>query len=248
MFNYLKFAVYQIFSFSASIPKLNKINKNPDNFTNKEIYDFLHKHANKSLNLVNINITIKGKENIPDEPVLFICNHSSMLDSFILCASIDRPIGCIIADEPVWRSIPIVSNWAKLTKCVYINRQDNREGIKSINEAANNIINGQSMAVFPEGDLTWVKDPDAIISEFRNGSLKIAYKSKCPIVPFVIKNSRHTYEGYQPIGKINSKNVEVEFLPPVYEHIENPKLKTTILGNSIREKMIYSINKFNEKN
>lgn len=248
MYNYLKFAICQIFSFSASIPKLNKIKKNPDKFTNKEIYDFLHNHASKSLNLVNINLNIKGKENIPDEPVLFVCNHSSMLDSFILFSSIDTPMGCIIADEPVWKSMPIVSDWAKLTKCVYINREDNREGIKSINEAANNIINGQSMAVFPEGDLTWVKDPDAIISDFRNGALKIAYKSKCPIVPFVIKNSKNTYEGYKPIGKINSKDVEVEFLKPIYEHIENPKLKTTILGDSIREKMIASINKFNEKN
>ena len=246
MLNYLKFSTYQIFGFSCSIPKLNKIKKNPDNFTNKEIYDFLHKQAKKSLKLVNINLTINGKENIPNQPVLFICNHSSMLDSFILFASVDRPIGCVIADEPVWRSMPIVSSWAKLTKCVYINRQDNREGIKSINEAANNILKGQSMAIFPEGDLTWVKDPDALISEFRSGALKIAYKAKCPIVPFVIKNSRHTYEGYQPIGKINSKDVEVEFLPPIYEHIENPKVKTTILSESIRKEMIDSINKFNQ--
>ena len=49
MFNYLKFATYQIFGFSCSIPKLNKIKKNPDNFTNKEIYDFLHNQADKSL-------------------------------------------------------------------------------------------------------------------------------------------------------------------------------------------------------
>ena len=59
MLNYLKFATYQIFGFSCSIPKLNKIKKNPDNFTNKEIYDFLHKQAKKSLKLVNINLTIK---------------------------------------------------------------------------------------------------------------------------------------------------------------------------------------------
>ena len=52
MLNYLKFATYQIFVFSCSIPKLNKIKKNPDNFTNKEIYDFLHKQAKKSLKLV----------------------------------------------------------------------------------------------------------------------------------------------------------------------------------------------------
>ena len=82
MLNYLKFATYQIFGISCSIPKLNKIKKNPDNFTNKEIYDFLHKQAKKSLKLVNINLTINGKENIPNQPVLFICNHSSMPVSY----------------------------------------------------------------------------------------------------------------------------------------------------------------------
>ena len=216
MFNYLKFATYQILGFSASIPKLNKIKKNPNNFTNIEIYDFLHHQAKNSLKKVNINLNIKGKNNIPNIPVLYICNHASMLDSFILFTSVDEPIGCVVADEPVWRSMPIVSTWAKLTKCVYINREENREGIKSINEAANNILNGQSMAIFPEGDLTWVKDPNAVISDFRNGALKIAYKAKCPIVTLVIKNSKGTYEGFQPIGKINSNSVEVEILPPIY--------------------------------
>lgn len=248
MFNYFKFATYQILGFSASIPKLNKIKKNPDNFSNIEIYDFLHNQAKNSLKKVNINLNIKGKDNIPNIPVLYICNHASMLDSFILFTSVDKPIGCVVADEPIWRSMPIVSDWAKLIKCVYINRKDNREGIKSINEAANNILNGQSMAIFPEGDLTWVKDSKAIISDFRNGALKIAYKAKCPIVPLVIKNSKGTYEGFQPIGKINSKNVEVEFLPPIYEHIENPKLKTVELGDYIRNKMIESINEFNKNN
>lgn len=247
MFNYLKFATYQIFGFSSSIPKLNKIKKNPKDFTNTQIYDFLHNHAKKSLQKVNIDLTIKGKENIPTGPVLYVANHSSMLDSFILFASVDESIGCVIADEPVWKTMPIVSTWAKFTKCVYINRHDNREGIKSIKEAADNILHGQSMAVFPEGDLTWVKDPNAIISDFRNGALKIAYKAKCPIVPFVIKNSKGTYEGYQPIGKINSKNVEVEFLKPVYSHIENPKLKTIELGDFIKNEMINSITQFNEK-
>ena len=86
------------------------------------------------------------------------------------------------------------------------------------------------MAIFPEGDLTWVKDPNSLIADFKPGSLKIAYKANCPIVPMVIKNSRSTYEGYQPIGKISSQNVEVEFLDPIYDHIENPKIKTVELG------------------
>ena len=246
MFNYIKFALFQIFGFLLSIPELVKLKINEKKYTSIEKFKFIKSHAKKSLDLVKIKIKIIGKEKVPQEEVLFVLNHASMLDSYILVSSIVKPIGVIIADVPTWRHLPIVSHWLNMMKCVYINRENNREGIKSINEAANNILKGQSMAIFPEGDLTWVKDPDALISEFRSGALKIAYKAKCPIVPFVIKNSRHTYEGYQPIGKINSKDVEVEFLPPIYEHIENPKVKTTILGESIRKEMIDSINKFNQ--
>lgn len=247
MFNYIKFAIFQIIGFSLSVFKLKKFLKFPDKFTMENKFCFLQKQAKNSLNLVNINVNEVGKNKIPKEPVLFVVNHSSMLDSYILVSSVDRPIGCVIADEPVWKSIPIVSKWASIIKCVYVNRHDNREGLKSIIEASNNIKNGQSMAIFPEGDLTWVKDNKSLVSEFKSGALKIAYKANCPIVPIVIKNSKETYHGYKPFGKIKSTNVEVEFLDPVYDHIENPKIKTIDLGEHIRKGMIESILNFNFK-
>lgn len=247
MFNYIKFALYQIIGISLYLPVLIKMKKNPSKYTVNDLFKFLHKHTNKSLNFVNINLNVIGKEKIPKEPVLFVINHSSMLDSFILMASVDRPIGCVIADVPVWKNFPIVSDILKGIKCVYINRENNREGIKSINKASENILSGLSMAVFPEGDLTWVKDPNALISDFRSGALKIAYKAKCPIVPMVIKNSKHTYEGYEPVGKIHSADVEIEFLDPLYDHIENIKLKSVELGEDIRNSMISKIEEFNNR-
>lgn len=245
MFNYIKFVLYQILGILLYLPTLIKMKNNPHKYSIDDVFKFLHNHAKKSLNSVNINLNIIGKEKIPKEPVLFVINHSSMLDSFILASSVDRPIGCVIADVPVWKNIPIVSDLLKGIKCVYINRENNREGIKSIKEASENILSGLSMAVFPEGDLTWVKDSNALVSDFRSGALKIAYKAKCPIVPMVIKNSRHTYEGYEPVGKINSANVEIEFLDPIYNHIENPKLKSIELGNDIKNSMIKKIKEFN---
>nr|WP_250675668.1 lysophospholipid acyltransferase family protein [Paeniclostridium ghonii] len=245
MFNYIKFVIFQIIGFSLSIFKLKKFLKFPNKFTMKNKFSFLQNQARNSLKLVNINVNVLGKDKIPKESVLFVVNHSSMLDSYILVSSVDRPIGCVIADEPIWKNIPIVSKWAAIIKCVYINRDDNRKGLKSIIEASNNIKNGQSMAIFPEGDLTWVKDNESLVSQFKSGSLKIAYKAKCPIVPIVIKNSKETYTGYEPIGKIKSTGVEIEFLDPVYDHIENPKIKTIDLGESIRENMIKSILNFN---
>ncbi|MEG2789155.1 MAG: lysophospholipid acyltransferase family protein [Romboutsia sp.] len=243
MFNYIKFALYQIVSLSCYLPKLMKMNKLYNKDNHEEIFRFLNMHTRKSLNLVNIKLNILGRDKIPNTPVLFVVNHSSMLDSFILMSSVDRHIGCVIADEPIWRNMPIISDILKAIKCVYINRHNNRDGIKSISEASNNILSGLSMAIFPEGDLTWVKDPNALISDFRNGALKIAYKAKCPIVPLVIKNSKGTYEGFQPIGKIHSTNVEVEFLDAIYNHIENPKLKSKELGETIKNSMIEKMEK-----
>ena len=218
--------------------KLINLKFNEKKYNSIEKFKFIKSHAKKSLDLVKIKINVVGKERVPKEEVLFVLNHSSMLDSYILISSIVKPVGVIIADVPVWRNIPIVSGWLNLMKCVYINRENNREGMKSIIKASENIKMGQSMAVFPEGDLTWVKDPDALISDFKPGSLKIAYKAKCPIVPMVIKNSKSTYEGYEPVGKIHSGQVEVEYLDAIYDHLENPKIKTTELAQMIKEKML----------
>ena len=238
MFNYIKFALYQILGFLLSIPELIKLKINEKKYNSMEKFRFIKSHAKRSLDLVKIKINVIGKEKVPKEEVLFVLNHSSMLDSYILVSSIVKPVGVIIADVPTWRHIPIVSHWLNMMKCVYIDRENNREGMKSIIQASENIKMGQSMAVFPEGDLTWVKDPHALISDFKPGALKIAYKAKCPIVPMVIKNSRGTYNGYEPIGKINSGNVEVEYLDPIYDHIENPKIKTKELAEMIKAKMI----------
>ena len=246
MFNYIKFAIFQILGFILSLFKLDKILKYPDRYSMENKFSFLKKQATNSLKLVKINVNVFGKEKIPKEPVLFVINHSSMLDSYILISSVDRPIGCIIADEPIWKKMPIVNKWADVIRSIYINRHNNREGLKSIIEASNVIKSGHSMAVFPEGDLTWVKDPKSLVSEFKSGALKIAYKAKCPIVPLVIKNSKEIYNGYEPIGKIKSANVEIEFLDPIYSHIENPKIKTIDLGESIRADMIKSILEFRE--
>lgn len=241
MFNYIKFALFQIFGFLLSIPELVKLKYNETKYSSIERFRFVKNHTKRSLDLVKIKIKIIGKEKVPKEEVLFVSNHASMLDSYILVSCVEKPVGVVIADVPTWRHIPIVSHWLNLMKCVYINRENNREGIKSIIQASENIKKGQSMAIFPEGDLTWVKDPDALISDFKPGSLKIAYKAKCPIVPMVIKNSRDIYEGYEPIGKIKSGSVEVEYLDPIYDHIENPKLKTVELAEKIKSKMIFAM-------
>ena len=48
----------------------------------------------------------------------------------------------------------------------------------------------------------------------------------------------YSTNGYKTIGRINSGNVEVEYLDPIYDHIENPKIKTKELAEMIKAKML----------
>ena len=79
MFNYLKFAIYQIIGFISSLPLIRKFTKNPHKYSSEEKFKFLKDQASKSLDLVNIKLNILGKERVPKEPVLFVINHSSIL-------------------------------------------------------------------------------------------------------------------------------------------------------------------------
>ena len=84
MFNYIKFALFQIFGFLLSIPELVKLKINEKKYTSIEKFKFIKSHAKKSLDLVKIKIKIIGKEKVPQEEFLFVLNHAIILDSYIL--------------------------------------------------------------------------------------------------------------------------------------------------------------------
>ena len=58
MFNYLKFAIYQIIGFISSLPLIRKFTKNPHKYSSEEKFKFLKDQASKSLDLVNIKLNI----------------------------------------------------------------------------------------------------------------------------------------------------------------------------------------------
>ena len=52
------------------------------------------------------------------------------------------------------------------------------------------------------------------MNEFKEGSMKIAVKSGCPIVPIAISNTANVFENHFP--KLESVPVVIEILDPVY--------------------------------
>ena len=109
------------------------------------------------------------------------------------------------------KSIPVMAQWMELMGCVFIDRHNIKEGLKAIIQAIDIVKSGISMFIFPEGTRNRAEDKD-IPAEFKEGSLKIAQKADCFIVPVAIKNTESCYELHRPFVK--SAVVRVSFLKP----------------------------------
>ena len=70
--------------------------------------------------------------------------------------------------------------------CLFLDRKDIKQGLKTILEGIEKVKSGISICIFPEGTRNKVNDT---FLPFHEGSFKIAEKSGCPIIPMSIYNS-----------------------------------------------------------
>lgn len=155
-------------------------------------------------------VIVKGEENVPkDEPVLYIGNHRSYFDILITYVRVPRPTGYIAKREMLkW---PLLVSWMKNLHCLFLDRNDVKQGLKIILTAIEKIKSGISICIFPEG--TRNKENHTFM-EFHEGSFKIASKSGCPIIPMTIYNSADIFEDHLP--KIKKTQVVLEYGKPIY--------------------------------
>ena len=155
-------------------------------------------------------VTIIGEENVPkDTPVLYIGNHRSYFDIVLTYSRCPIRTGYIAKKE--MERYPLLSNWMKYLHCLFLDRKDIKQGLKTILAAIDKIKSGISICIFPEGTRNKVADT---FLPFHEGSFKIAQKANCPIVPITINNSAAVLEDHFP--KIRKAHVVVEYGRPIY--------------------------------
>ena len=95
--------------------------------------------------------------------------------------------------------------------CLFLDRKDIKQGMKTILEAVEKVKSGISICIFPEGSRSM--KPDEFLP-FHGGSFKIAEKSGCPIIPMSINNAGHVWEEHLPW--IRKTHVVIEYGKPIY--------------------------------
>lgn len=155
-------------------------------------------------------LTVIGEENVPkDEPVLYIGNHRSYFDIIITYARCPRLTGYISKNS--LEKVPLLRIWMKRLHCLFIDRENIKEGLKTILAGIENVNNGISMCIYPEG--TRNKTEEELLP-FKEGSFKIAEKTGCAIIPMAISNSAEIFENHFP--KMTKTHVVLEYGAPIY--------------------------------
>ncbi len=161
--------------------------------------------------LSGLKLTIIGKENIPtDQPVLYVGNHRSYFDIVVTYVNCPGLTGFIAKKE--LEKIPVINLWMKFLYCLLLDRTDIKAGLKTILAGIQQIKNGISIFVFPEGTRN-KNEAEADLLPFHDGSFKLATKSGCPIIPVAIRNADQVFEAHLP--RIKSTNVIIEYGKPI---------------------------------
>ena len=161
---------------------------------------------NMIIKLAGIELTVIGEENISEGPVLYIGNHRSFFDillTYVLCPDVT---GYVAKKE--MESIPLLSNWMRYLHCLFLDRKNIKEGMKTILLAIEEMKNGISICIFPEGTRNR-NESELDLLPFHEGSFKIASKSGCAIIPMAMNNTAEIFEAHMP--KIKSTHVVLEY-------------------------------------
>ena len=136
--------------------------------------------------LVHLHTETEGLEKVPtDGRFLLVCNHQNNADPGILLHFFRSSQLAFISKQEN-KTMFVVGKMMHKTMCQLINRENDREALKTILKCIQLLKNDEvSIAAFPEGGIK-IKDK---LNPFRSGMFKIAQKANVPIVVCTLKGS-----------------------------------------------------------
>lgn len=182
-----------------------------------------------ALPFMGIRLHTTGMEKMPKGRFLLVCNHISDMDPVMLLWMFRKyQLAFISKRENDER--PIVGPVMRKLMCQPINRENDREALKTILRCIQLLKEDKvSVAVFPEGYTSL----DGLLRPFRSGVFKIAQKAEVPIVVCTAKNTRYIFGNAK---KLKPTEVYIDVVDVLYP--DSFHGQTTVeLGRRIYEMM-----------
>ena len=153
--------------------------------------------------------------------MLYVGNHRSYFDILVGYVTVPGLVGFVAKKE--MRRYILLRDWMKNVNCLFLDRKNMKEGLKTILQGIEQVKSGISVWIFPEG--TRARGENELdMLEFKEGSLKIAEKSGHPVIPVAMTGTADIFEAHIPL--IRPSHVIIEFGEPIYiKELEPEKRK-----------------------
>lgn len=126
-------------------------------------------------------ISVKGSEKLDkNKAYIFTPNHQSAVDIFLIYGYLGQNIKWV--QKHTLRRIPFVGKASEIAGHVFVNQSSLKSMIETIKKAKEELQEGVSMVIFPEGSRT----EDGKMGRFKKGAFIIAKEMNLPIVPVTL--------------------------------------------------------------
>ncbi len=160
--------------------------------------------------IAGVKVKVSGQKNLfPEGVYIFAANHQSQFDIPVIEKALPRSIRIRWLAKKSLFKIPFFGWAMKAAGYIAVDRQNPREGLKSLLAAVETIGKGASVVIFPEG----TRSPDGRLQDFKGGGFVLALKSGCPVVPIAVCGTHKIL----PKGSLVARpgEVYVKILPPI---------------------------------
>ncbi len=175
------------------------------------------------------DIKVYGRENMPKQSSIYVCNHSSFIDPFAIVAgmNLSTPIHFLTRDftnEKDSSTNKAVNYFFKAVGQVIVKLRKDKVTLSTIRQAkevletkaSRNSKNkkGRDLWIFGEGERNW----NGEIGKFHDGASFIASITKKPIVPVYLHGTYNIWPRTQTFPKLGGK-IEIRIgTPLIYQH------------------------------
>lgn len=153
--------------------------------------------------IAGIRVTCSGSANIPQGHCVVVANHASYLDGVILQAYLPPRFSYVIKGE--MQNVPLAGFLLRRIGSRFVDRFVATNSTRDARNLLKAASSGESLGVFPEGTFR----PEAGLHKFRAGAFAAAIKGRLPVVPVVIRGSRHILPARAILPRRGPLNIDV---------------------------------------
>jgi putative phosphoserine phosphatase/1-acylglycerol-3-phosphate O-acyltransferase len=164
--------------------------------------------ADFGLMMAGVELNVQGRKHLWEHrPAIFVFNHQSMMDGFILPALLQGAFTVMGKKEA--GNIAVLRKTFEAAGFILFDRNDPKQAREACDRAAEQIRSGVSLLIAPEGTRSYGNR----VQKFKKGAFHVALQTRVPIVPVVIRNATELWPRGANFPRPGT--VEVEVLPPI---------------------------------